>query len=158
MSWQACVRGRRPRQNRAGRGGGVRGRRGPPQAHTEDVEGLTAFEVKFVCARLAATAPYLRELAKVVPPDQLWRVCRKECQGRDLHNGDWIIKPRWFGDRRSGNRPARQDQRSVNDRVADVRRAHHRPKLTVIIPNIYDGGADAPPHPDAQASMIIHSR
>ncbi len=67
------------------------------QAHTEGVEGLTAFEVEAVCARLAATAPYLRELAKVVPPDQLWRVCRDECQGRDLHDGDWIIKPRWFG-------------------------------------------------------------
>ena len=70
---------------------------GRPQAHTGDVEGLTAYEVKAVCARLAATAPYLRVLAKVVPPDQLWRVCRKECQGRDLHDDGWIIKPRWFG-------------------------------------------------------------
>lgn len=77
--------------------GVVRGRAGRLQAHTGDVEGLTAFEVKAVCARLAATAPYLRKLAKVVPPDQLWRVCRKECQGRDLHDDGWIIKPRWFG-------------------------------------------------------------
>lgn len=64
---------------------------------TDGVDGLTEPEVRVACGRLAAMAPHLRALAKVVPQDQLWRACRKELLGRDLDAGGWIIKPRWFG-------------------------------------------------------------
>ena len=61
------------------------------------MDGLTAFEVTVACGRLAATAPHLRALATVVAPEQLWRLCREELQGRDLDVNGWIINPRWFG-------------------------------------------------------------
>ena len=52
---------------------------------------------KVACGRLAATAPHLRALATIVAPEQLWSLCRKELQGRDLDVYGWIIKPCWFG-------------------------------------------------------------
>jgi hypothetical protein len=60
------------------------------------VDGLTALEVTVACGRLAGTVPHLRALATVVGPEQLWRLCREELQGRDLDVDGWIIKPRWF--------------------------------------------------------------
>jgi hypothetical protein len=39
----------------------------------------------------------------------------------------------------SGNRPAGQAQRAVNDRVAYVRRARYGPDLTVIVRSVYHG-------------------
>jgi hypothetical protein len=65
-------------------------------AQTGRVDGLTALEVTIACGRLAGTAPHLRALAMVVEPEQLWRLCREELQGRDLDVDGWIIKPRWF--------------------------------------------------------------
>ena len=61
------------------------------------MDGLTAVEVTVACGRLAGAAPQLRALATVVGPEQLWRLCREELQGRDLDVDGWIIKPRWFG-------------------------------------------------------------
>jgi len=59
--------------------------------------GLTAVEVQVACGRLAATAPHLRALAMVVAPEDLWRLCREDLQGRDLDVDGWSIRPRWFG-------------------------------------------------------------
>jgi hypothetical protein len=61
------------------------------------VDGLTGLEVTIACGRLAGIAPHLRALAIVAGPEQLWRLCREELQGRDLEADGWIIKPRWFG-------------------------------------------------------------
>ena len=61
------------------------------------MDGLTALEVTVACGRLAGTAPHLRALAMVAGPEQLWRRCREELQGRDLDVDGWSIKPRWFG-------------------------------------------------------------
>lgn len=66
-------------------------------AQTGKVHGLTPFEVTVTCGHLAGNAPHLRALATIVPPEELWRLCREELQGRDLEVDGWIIKPRWSG-------------------------------------------------------------
>ena len=46
---------------------------------------------------LAATRPHVGAVAPLVHPDDLWRLCREEYTGVDVHMDGWDIRGRWFG-------------------------------------------------------------
>ena len=62
---------------------------------------------------------------------------RRPRQSRPTAGSHWGIKPRWFGIVVPATDP--QDQRAINDCVADVRRAGFMAESTVIARNICDG-------------------
>ncbi len=66
-------------------------------AHAVVVSVLTPAETLIAARRLAGARPHLAAVAGLVHPEDLWRLCRDELTGVDVHTGGWDIRGRWFG-------------------------------------------------------------
>jgi hypothetical protein len=58
---------------------------------------LTPAEVLIAARRLAGARPHLVAVAGIVHHEDLWRLCRDELTGVDVHIDGWDICGRWFG-------------------------------------------------------------
>jgi hypothetical protein len=58
---------------------------------------LTPAEILIAARRLAGARPHLAVVAGIVHREDLWRLCRDELTGIDVHVDGWDIRGRWFG-------------------------------------------------------------
>jgi hypothetical protein len=58
---------------------------------------LTPAEILIAARRLVGARPHLAAVAGIMLQEDLWRLCREELTGVDVHIDGWDIRGRWFG-------------------------------------------------------------